>query len=170
MLMNTLKPRELSLTISQLLAQRLKDEQKASYFYNAATNWCAVKGYEGGKKYFHGEAMEEQEHFQELSNYITAMNINPELKPIEFGENFTSLGDIIEKAYELELILLDSYNSTSKVAFNEDFTTFEYLKKFRDIQRESVIRYSDLINQLALINQSNSFEVLYFDQTVLGKL
>jgi ferritin len=168
--MVTIQPVKLSPQIAQMLSERLNDEQKASYFYNAASNWCAVKGYEGGKKYFKGEAMEEQEHFQELANYITGMNIDPVLLPINMPERFESLVDIIEKAYEIENSLLEKYNQVSKEAFNIDFTTFEYLKKFRDIQRESVIRYSDLINQLEILNDSNKLDLFYFDQTVLAKL
>lgn len=168
--MITTQPIKLNPQIAKTLSERLNDEQKASYFYNAAANWCAVKGYEGGKKHFKGEANEEQEHFQELSNYITGMNVEPVLLPISMPERFESLVDIIEKAYEIENALLEKYNQDSKLAFEIDFTTFEYLKKFRDIQRESVIRYSDLINQLQILNDSNKLDLFYFDQTVLAKL
>lgn len=168
--MITTQPIKLNQQIATLLSARSHDEQKASYFYNAAANWCAVKGYEGGKKYFQKEAMEEQEHYQELSNYMTSMNVEPTLHTITMPERFESLTDIIEKAYEIENDLLEKYNQTSKQAFDIDLTTFEYLKKFRDIQRESVIRYSDLINQLMILNDSNKLDLFYFDQTVLAKL
>lgn len=152
------------------LSLRLMNEQKASLFYNLAANWCSMKGYEGGAKYFAKEAMEEQEHFQELSKYITDMNSMPSLSAISVNESFESLCDIVEKAYEIEADLLEAYNQTSKNCMTEDFTTFEYLKKFRDIQRESVIRYSTLVNQIELLNENNKFDVFYFDKEVLAKL
>lgn len=164
------KPKQLKPEVVGALSRRLMDEQRASLFYNLASNWCSIKGYEGGKKYFAKEAMEEQEHFQELSNYVTSMNSTPIITPIVVNETFESLCDVIEKAYEIEVQLLDSYNADSKSFMTEDFTTFEYLKKFRDIQRESVIRYSDLINQIELIDETKKFDVFYFDKEVLAKL
>jgi len=165
-----IEPRKLNLQFVQLLSERLLDEQKASYFYNAASNWCAVKGYEGGKKYFAKEANEEQEHFQALAEYITAMNAEPMLMPVTFNEKFEDLYDIIEKAYEIELSLMDKYNQVSMTAMSSDLATFDFLQKFREIQRNSVIVYSDLINQLNILNESNKLDLFYFDQTVLAKL
>jgi len=168
--MADIKPKQLSPEIVNLLSLRLQDEQKASMFYNLASNWCALKGYEGGKKYFAKEAMEEQEHYQELASYITGMNSMPSPLPVSVNETFEDLCDIIEKAYEIELTLLEAYNAVSKQCIMDDLTTFEYLKKFRDIQRESVIRYSDLVNQLEILDDEKKFDVFYFDREVLSKL
>jgi hypothetical protein len=39
------------------------------------------------------------------------------------------------------------------------------LETFRDIQKESVVEFNDLINASNLINKNNKFDVLYFEQT-----
>ena len=86
-------------------------------------------------------------------------------------ENFINntiigLPEIIRKSYEFELRLMRSYNETSTKAFNSgDLVTFDFLQHFRNIQKESVIEYNDLLNALELINKNNKLDLLYFEQT-----
>jgi ferritin len=79
--------------------------------------------------------------------------------------NFDNLIEIIHEAYQFELKLMKSYNENSHSVFQEDLTTFDFLQQFRDIQRESVVEFNDLINASDLINKKDKFQVLYFEQT-----
>ena len=46
-----------------------------------------------------------------------------------------------------------------------DPSTFDFLEKYREIQNESVIEFSDLLNALDLIDKTDKFQLLYFEQT-----
>ena len=60
---------------------------------------------------------------------------------------------------------MKAYNKDSASVLTEDLTTFDFLQKYREIQKESVIEFNDLINASNLINKNNKFEVLYFENT-----
>ena len=47
----------------------------------------------------------------------------------------------------------------------DDLTTYDFLEKFRKIQRDAVIEYNDLINGSNLVDKKDKFQVLYFEQT-----
>jgi hypothetical protein len=79
--------------------------------------------------------------------------------------SFTNLIDVINKAYQLEFDLFTQYNSNSASVFPVDLATFDFLQELRKIQTTSVAEYADLLNAAQLINVSNNFEVLYFEQT-----
>ena len=57
------------------------------------------------------------------------------------------------------------YNSDSHDVFQDDLTTFDFLQQFRDIQRESVVEFNDLINASNLVDKKDKFQVLYFENT-----
>jgi hypothetical protein len=44
-------------------------------------------------------------------------------------------------------------------------TTFDFLTKFRKIQKGAVVEYNDLINGSELVDTKDKFQVLYFEQT-----
>jgi hypothetical protein len=60
---------------------------------------------------------------------------------------------------------MNSYNQSSSALFTTDLTTFDFLTNYRTIQKEAVIEYSDLLNALMLVNHTDKFQVLYFEQT-----
>jgi ferritin len=96
---------------------------------------------------------------------MTDFNILPEMSKPEPNHNFDNLIDIIQTAYEFELKLMKSYNENSHSVFQDDLTTFDFLQQFRDIQRESVVEFNDLINGSNLVNKKDKFQVLYFENT-----
>jgi hypothetical protein len=65
----------------------------------------------------------------------------------------------------MEYNLFLSYNSDSSIVFPTDLATFDFLQELRQIQTTSVKEYADLLNAAQLVNVSNNFEVLYFEQT-----
>lgn len=145
------------------------DELDAEYFYLSASNYCKNVGYEGGAKFFLAEAKDEKSHYQRHADYLTGWNTIPALPMIEQPEMaFSSLTDILEKAYGMEFSLCNSYNvRTGKMLSGSFYTTFDHLTKFRKIQKKAVIEYADLLNQIKLIGD-NQFGIYYFDKTVLG--
>lgn len=156
-------PITLSDVVVNTLNARIGDEYTAHYFYNAAHNWCADKNYKNAAAFFAGETASELEHAQKLQNYLVDWNCVPTLPKVEPNFKFTSLPDIIEKAYQLELDLFNKYLKDSQSIFGIDLATFDFLQEFRNIQTTSVVEYSDLINALELINVNNKLDVLFFE-------
>jgi ferritin len=156
-------PMTLSDVVVNTLNARIGDEYTAHYFYNAAHNWCADKNYKNAAAFFAAESMSELEHGKKLQQYLVDWNCIPTVPQVETNFKFQSLPDIIEKAYELELGLFNKYVKDSQSIFGVDLATFDFLQGFRQIQTESVIEYSDLINALGLINVNNKLDVLFFE-------
>lgn len=156
---------KLSDKVIKLLNGQIETEYKAHYLYRAAANWCHEVNYKKAAAFFDAEAITELEHAQKIEKYMTDFNILPVINKTETKFDFTNLIDIIYEAYDLELGLMKSYNKISSEVFQDDLTTFDFLQEFRNIQRDSVVEFNDLINASNLIDKTNKFEVLYFEQT-----
>lgn len=156
---------KLSDKVVKFLNDRIKDEYYAHYLYRAAANWCHDMNYKKAAAFFDADAIKELEHAQDIEKYMTDFNILPTFTKTEQNHKFDDLIDIIYKAYEFELYLMKAYNKDSTNVLTEDLTTFDFLQKYREIQKESVIEFNDLINASNLINKNNKFEVLYFENT-----
>lgn len=149
----------------ELLNERINDEYYAHYLYRSAANWCHDKNYKKAAAFFDADANTELEHAQKIQNYMTDFNILPTISKTETEFKFKDLVDIIHQAYDFELKLMKSYNKNSHEVFADDITTFDFLQEFREIQRESVVEFNDLINGTELVDVNNKLDVLYFEQT-----
>jgi ferritin len=155
----------LSDKVVKILENRLKDEYYAHYMYRAAANWCHDMNYKKASSFFDADAKTELEHAEIIQKYMTDFNIIPKIEKVDTNHTFDSLLAIINDAYSFELNLMKSYNSDSHSVFQEDLVTFDFLKQFRDIQRESVVEFNDLINASNLVDKTDKFQILYFEQT-----
>ena len=156
---------KLSDKVVSLLNARIKDEYYAHYLYRAAANWCHDMNYKKAAAFFDKDANTELEHAQALQKYMTDFNILPSFSKVDSNHSFENLVDIIYKAYDFELYLMKAYNKDSHSVFEDDITTFDFLQQFREIQRESVVEFNDLINAANLVDKNNKFEILYFENT-----
>jgi ferritin len=162
---NGIKLYKLSEKVVNLLIERLEDEYYAHYLYRSAANWCHDKNYKKAAAFFDADADTELEHAKTIQKYLTDFNIYHKMPSSETEFSFDNLIDIIHEAYEFELKLMKSYNENSHSVFQDDLTTFDFLQQFREIQRESVVEFNDLINASDLIDKKDKFQVLYFEQT-----
>lgn len=158
-------PSTLPEKVSKILTERIGDEYKAYFFYRNAANWCKEKNYKKASAFFEGEASAELEHSKGLQDYLTQWNLIPSIPPAPTTESFESLVDIINKAYEIEIVLLEKYSQDQKMFFEEHPASFNFIQKYVDYQNDEVAEYADLLNGLMLIDHNNKFEVLYFEQT-----
>ena len=156
---------KLSNKVVSFLNERIKDEYYAHYLYRNAANWCHDMNYKKAAAFFDADAIKELEHAQDIEKYMTDFNILPTFGKPDTNHKFDNLVDIVYKAYEFELYLMKAYNKDSASILTEDLTTFDFLQKYREIQKESVIEFNDLINASNLIDKNNKFEVLYFENT-----
>lgn len=159
-------PKTLDRLVVSKLLERLKDEYDAMYFYTAAANWCQGKGYEEAAKFFLKEAENEKSHANKIEKYITDWNLTFELPAIEQPDKeYRGLIDVVEQAYDIEYALYEAYEETSKEMFSLDLCTFDFLTPYRLGQTESVIEYSDMLNELDTIAADvNSFALYYWQK------
>jgi ferritin len=68
--------------------------------------------------------------------------------------------------YELYEIYEQISNDILKMG---DTCTFDFLKKYRKIQRLAVAEYSDFLNKLELIDVNNKLNVYLFEQNEFNK-
>ena len=159
------KPSTLDKKVVSKLLERLKDEYDAMYFYTAVANWCQGKGYEAAAGFFKKEAESEHEHARKVEKYLTDWNVFFELPSIEQPDKeYKSLVDVIEQAYDIEYALYEAYEETSKEMFSIDLCVFDFLTPLRLGQNESVIEYSDMLNELETIGADSSFAIYYWQQ------
>lgn len=156
---------KLSERVVNLLNDRIKDEYYAHSLYRAAANWCHDQNYKKAASFFDADAKTELEHAEMIQKYMTDFNIVPYVEGSKEEFEFDNLIDIVHQAYEFELYLMRRYNKDSQEVFAEDLTTFDFLQQFRKIQQDSVVEFNDLINASNLVDKSDKFQVLYFEQT-----
>ena len=155
----------LSDKVVKMLTDRIKDEYTAHYYYRAAANWCTDVNYKKAAAFFNSEADDELTHAVKIQEYMTGFNIIPEIPSAPVKHEFSNLIDVVNGAYTMELALMKAYNKDSQSVFSEDLTTFDFLTEFREIQKGAVVEYNDLINAANLIDKTDKFQVLYFEQT-----
>jgi ferritin len=155
----------LSDKVVKLLTDRIKDEYTAHYFYRAAANWCNDVNYKKAAAYFENEALDELVHAKKVEDYMTGFNVIPQIPSANPKHTFSNLIEIIHEAYTMELNLMNAYNKDSHTVFADDITTFDFLQELREIQKNSVVEYNDLINASNLVSKTDKFQVLYFEQT-----
>lgn len=158
-------PKALPTDVEEILNERLGDEYTAYYFYRNAANWCKNVNYKKAASFFNSEAEGELGHAQGIQDYITQWNLIPEIPQVTTSYKFSSLVDIINKAYELEYNLLQKYSTNQKELDALHPATFNFIQKYVDIQNGEVEEYSDFLNALQLVDANNKFEVLYFENT-----
>jgi ferritin len=158
-------PKKLSSDIANLLNQRINNEYDAHYFYRQVANYCENVGYLKAAEYFKGEAEDELKHAEGLQKYLTDWNVQPSLAPVGVPEKVSGLLDAIEKAYQMEYDLYEEYENISMDIFNKkDLCTFDFLQKYRTIQRLAVAEYSTFLNQLETIDKQDKNWIYEFEK------
>lgn len=156
------KLEKLTPEVVNLLLPRLKNEFEAYYFYRSATNWCKNVGFVVAAEFFADESKDELEHAKGIENFLVDWNIIPQLPIIPSPTlEFKSLGEVIDKAYAMELALYSAYEDTStKVLKTTDLCVFDFLQFYRSTQMKSVAAYSDMINKLEGIDTADKYKML----------
>lgn len=161
-----MKPFKLEQSVVKLLEKTILEEYNAQYFYQAAANWCTEIGYMNAGKFFLSESNDELTHSQGLQEYLVSWNVVPMLPNIPKPQcEFKTLPEILENAYKMEYDLYEIYEEISNEIFKMgDACTFDFLKKYREIQRLAVAEYSDFLNKLELIDVNNKLSVYLFEK------
>jgi ferritin len=158
-------PKKLSSKVVALLLERHTDEMDAFYFYAGAANWCDIQGFAKLADFFRQESLDEREHAKLIEKYLVDWNVNPKLERVDAPKTeFKNIHDLFSQAYQIEYALYEAYEDTSKEMFNLDLCAFDFLTPLRKIQNDSVIEYSNYLNQLQLIKEDDKFQHLWFNE------
>jgi len=133
-----------------------------------AANWCKNANYKKAAAFFEAEAAGELGHAQGIQDYLTSWNLLPAIPSVPTQVQFSSLVDIINKAYELEYALLQKYSDNQLELDKTHPAAFNFIQKYVDIQVGEVTEYSDYLNALELVNVDNRLDVLYFENQYFG--
>lgn len=160
------KPEKLPKEVIALLVPRIESEYKAFYHYTAAANWCRNVGYEKAAEFFTKEAQDELSHAKGLEDYLVSWNVTPDLPQIAKPKlEFSGLAEVISMSYDLEYSLYEDYEDASAKIFKiGDLCVFDFLQKYRSIQKDSIAEYSDKINMLEGVNVNSKFDLLMLEE------
>jgi ferritin len=161
-------PNKLPAEIVTELNTRIGDEYAAHYFYRSAANWCHNANYKKAAVFFDAEAASELDHAKGLQEYLTQWNHIPEIPAATTNVAFPNLVEIINNAYTMEYGLFEKYSAAQIVFDKVHAASFNFIQGYVNIQNEAVAEYSDLLNALTLIDPTNKFEVLYFENEYFG--
>ena len=142
----------------ELINQAGHLEKLAAQTYEHFGNVCRMKGLFGCTKFFLNESKDEHAHFQKLANFLNDVGELITMPSIEMqDEDVETIDEMFEKAYELELSLLEFYEHL----LDELPARFRnIILEMVEIQVKSVGEYGDLIARLAVTGD----DILIFDQ------
>lgn len=163
-----IKPQTLPQKAIDILTARINDEQAAFYFYISASAWCRLNGYNKCAEYFSVESSNEEAHYKQLINFLSDWNVKVDFKVVgEPAKNFTSLQQIFEMAYEMEVQLYERYNANAIDIFPICQNTYLTLTEFVRVQNYSVIDANNYLTKLYNYQQTDPSLVL-FDEEVFS--
>lgn len=145
----------ISSTILELLNYRIQREELSSRIYLAMSIWLEDKAYFNSAKLWKKNADEELTHAGWAREYLLSLNILPETRPLEDVDNeFSSLGDIIRKSLEHEIIITQECSELAKACMEEgDFLTYTLAHKYVAEQVEELKRSYDFLNLLEIYGE-----------------
>jgi ferritin len=158
-----IKPKTLNPEVVKIINTSIGFEYTSHMFWNAASNWCANKGYNKAAAYYTKESMHELDHVKELQNFLLGWNIVPTVPQVETSYEFDSLVDTVNQSYSLMVEVFDNYVNASHDIFAIDLSTFDFLQQFRIGQIGALANYSNLLSGLELIDTNNKLDILFFE-------
>ena len=167
-MMQPIMPQRLPSDVENLLNERLGDEYTAYFFYRNAANWCKNVNYPKAAAFFEAEASGELGHAQGIQDYLSKWNCYPMIPQVPTIINFSSLVDVINKAYEIEYALLGKYEGDQQMLLTTHPATFNFIQGYVDIQVGEVSEYSDYLNALQLINTNSRLDIMFFEDKYFG--
>ncbi len=157
------KPVQLPSTAINILVERMKDEMSAFYFYMSAAAWCRLNGYDGAAMYFSDEQNGEEWHYKRIVSFLSDWNCPVKIEPIkEPVKTFSSLIDIFEKAYSMEVDLGEKYERDALRIFPICQKTYNFIQEFVNVQGYSVVS-ADKVLKIAYGFETSDKGMMEFD-------
>lgn len=138
------------------LTKQMNDEFYSSNLYLQMSAWCCDKAYDGAAKFFRDHANEEMQHMMRLFDYLNETGSMPIIGKIDAPtSSFSSLKDVLEKAYIHEQSITNSINMLADLAITtKDYPTFNFLQWFLKEQHEEEKLFKTLVDRLLIAGES----------------
>jgi ferritin len=156
------KDKRISDKMSELLQMQIEGELESSHIYQGMANWCSYHNYYHAHKYLQEHVDEERGHMLKVSQYLADRNCFPSTPAISDATvNYSSLIEIVMKAFEREKYVTKSYQEVANAAMKEgDFMTFQLASEFLKEQVEEEANFINLIDRYEILIKGNTPEGL----------
>lgn len=142
---------------------RLRDEYIAHMFYAKASNRMKVLGYTKAGEWAERESNEELEHADILKKFLTDWNVKFDIPSIPIIEDeFLTLKDFLNCAYEIELALYKAYNGMRET---DDVSVFTLIQRMVEIQRQSVSNLRTMLDRINLVGDDKTSIFIFENET-----
>lgn len=145
----------ISQRIIDLLNQRIQREELSARIYLAMHVWLEDKAYMNSAKIWRKNYEEELSHAQWARDYLLSLDIKPKTPPLEqVPEEYESLGDVIRKSLEHEILITQECQALAKACMEEgDFLTYTLAHKYVAEQKEELERSFNMANLLEIYGE-----------------
>ncbi len=139
--------------MAKALNQQFNKELFSAYFYMGMSAHSEDLGLRGAANWFMSKYHEEQTHAMKIYRYVLDQGSTVELLAIDRPEqDFSSLGDMLEKTLAHEQLVTQSINNLMDIAIEErDHASQIFLHWFVTEQIEEEASVGELINRLKLV-------------------
>jgi ferritin len=167
--LESMSDKRISDKILQYLNKQIQVEAIASQTYLALSQWCKDIGYVGSGKWFETHSDEERKHMKLVYEYILdrdELPATPEI-PAPKKQNFSTLLEVFEAAYEHEKMVTSTYNKLVSLCNEEkDFMTLEFALFFLKEQKEEEAKTKGYIDELKL-SGNDKYGAFLFDKEIM---
>ena len=131
-------------TVLEAINQQVSNEFSASFSYLAMAAWCEHHNFTGAGAWLRAQSAEEHTHGLRLFNFVLARNHQVTLASIAAPtSDFSSLGDVFERALAQEQGVSKQIDSLYELAFKEKmFAAMAELQWFitEQVEEEKTVR------------------------------
>lgn len=163
------KPYKLHEDLVKFLCERISDEYSAFFFYRSAAAWAKMNSWKNLANFLESEAKDELKHAKKIENFLSEWDSFTGFYTPKCEYKFENIVDVVNQAYEIEWLLLQTYMIGSKSAYGKDMNVFFFLKNYIEIQNLEVTEWADKLNALANIDFEDRLSILYFEENYFKK-
>ena len=148
--------------IEDLLNYRIEQEEYSGRLYLGMSKWLVKNGYEGASKLFKKWSLEEFEHAGYAYEFLEDMNIQPKVQAIlQIDANFSGLRDIMQKAFDHEMMITEQCNELAKACMDEsDFVTFTLAGRYTMEQAEELAKTTYWLDRIDAFSGDSSLLII----------
>ena len=150
----------------ELLNFRIEQEELSSWIYLSMSLWLNNEGYTNTAKLFKKYSDEERIHAEWARDYLLAMGVVPITPALsKQPSSFTSLGDILMKAWEHEILVTEQCKTLCAEALKlNDHTLYQLGQKYLHEQVEELEKTQTLLDRYSIAEKEGN--LFTFDQFV----
>lgn len=155
----------MSPSVLEAINQQVTNEFSASFSYLAMAAWCEHHNFTGAGAWLRAQSAEEHTHGMRLYNFVLARNHQVKLMGIPApASEFSSLGDVFERALAQEQTVSKQIDSLYELAFKEKiFAAMAELQWFitEQVEEEKTVR--EIVAKLKMVSHDPA-SLLDFDR------